>query len=164
MIGPDPDQLREIALQLAQLVAADPRRRAMSISTGWSRPASSIRIDQDQARRLGLSSQAIAAALNTNISGTTVTQVRDDIFLIDVVARETEGQRLSVESLHTLPVALPNGRTIPLNQFATFEYGQDFPLVWRRDRVPTLTVQADVAPGVLPEPVVDGLAPADRRS
>ncbi len=45
-----------------------------------------------------------------------------------------------------------------MSQFATFEYGQEYPLVWRRDRTPTLTVQADVAPGVLPETVVDGLA------
>ena len=55
---------------------------------------------------------------------------------------------------------LPNGRTVPLNQFATFEFEQEYPLVWRRDRVPTLTVQADVAPGVSPGAVVDALAPA----
>ena len=111
------------------------------------------------ARLLGLSSQAIAAVLNTNISGTAVTQVRDGIFLIDVVTREQEGQRLSVASLQTLPVALANGRTIPLNQIATFEYGQDYPLIWRRNRVPALTVQADVGPGVLPESVVEVLTP-----
>jgi multidrug efflux pump subunit AcrB len=116
-----------------------------------------IRIDQDQARRLGLGSQAVSTALNTTISGTTITQVRDDIYLVNVVARELGGQRLSVETLRTLPVSLPNGRTIPLSQFAIFEYGQDFPLVWRRDRVPTLTVQADVAPGAMPETVVADL-------
>ena len=55
---------------------------------------------------------------------------------------------------------LPGGRTVALGQFATFAYGQEYPLVWRRDRVPTLTVRADVAPGVLPETVVDELAPA----
>ena len=159
VIGPDPVQLREIALQLAQVVAADPSTR--DVNFDWMEPARqlSVQIDQDQARRLGLSAQAIAAALNTNISGTTVTQVRDDIFLIDVVMREQEGQRLSFASLQTLPVALPDGRSIPLNQIATFEFGQDFPLIWRRDRVPTLTVQADVGQGVLPDTVVEALAP-----
>jgi multidrug efflux pump subunit AcrB len=67
---------------------------------------------------------------------------------------------MSVSSLRTLPVPLPNGSTIPLNQLATFEYGQDYPLVWRSDRFATLTVQSDVAPGVLPESIVDELAPA----
>jgi multidrug efflux pump subunit AcrB len=57
-------------------------------------------------------------------------------------------------------VPLPNGQTVPLSQFATFEYQQEYPLVWRRDRVPTLTVQADVAPRALPETVIDALAPS----
>jgi multidrug efflux pump subunit AcrB len=55
---------------------------------------------------------------------------------------------------------LPGGRTVSLSQFATFEYEQDYPLIWRRDRVPTLTVQADVVPGTLPETVVNALEPA----
>ncbi|HET8726973.1 MAG TPA: efflux RND transporter permease subunit, partial [Alphaproteobacteria bacterium] len=67
---------------------------------------------------------------------------------------------ISLTTLYTLQVPLPNGRTVPLNQFATFEYDQEFPLIWRRDRVPTLTVQADVAGGTLPETVVGELAPA----
>jgi multidrug efflux pump subunit AcrB len=57
-------------------------------------------------------------------------------------------------------VPLPNGQTVPLSQFATFEYQQEYPLIWRRDRVPTLTVQADVVPGALPETVINALAPA----
>ena len=156
--GADPEQLRGIALELAGVMAEVPLTR--QINFDWMQPARelTIRIDQDEARRLGLSSQAVAAVLNTNISGSTVTQVRDDIFLVDVVAREVGGQTLSTASLQTLPVPLADGRTVPLNQIATFELGQELPLIWRRDRVPTLTVQADTAPGVLPETVVDGLA------
>lgn len=157
VLGSDPTKLREIAMQLADLVAANPGARRVNFD--WMEPERElhIRIDQEQARLLGLSTQAVSTALNAYISGATVTQVRDDIYLVDVVAREVGGQKLSVETLRTLPVSLPNGRTIPLSQFATFEYGQDYPLVWRRDRVPTLTVQADVAPGVLPESVVADL-------
>jgi multidrug efflux pump len=62
--------------------------------------------------------------------------------------------------LRTLQVPLPGGRTVALGQFATFAYGQEYPLVWRRDRAPTLTVRADVASGVLPDTVVDQLEPA----
>jgi multidrug efflux pump subunit AcrB len=155
--GPDPEELRGIALELATLMAETPLMR--QINFDWMQPARevTIRIDQDEARRLGLSSEAVSTVLNTNISGTTVTQVRDDIFLVDVVAREVGGQTLSTASLQTLPVALGDGRTVPLNQIATFEFGQELPLIWRRDRVPTLTVQADTAPGVLPETVVTAL-------
>ena len=153
--GPDIAQVREIALKLAQIVAANPK--AEKVNFDWIEPARQvrIRIDQDEARLLGLSSQALASVLNTVMSGTSVTQVRDDIYLVDVVARATDEQRVSLATLRTLQVPLPNGRTVPLSQFATFEYEQDYPLIWRRDRVPTLTVQADVIPGALPETVVD---------
>ncbi len=83
--------------------------------------------------------------------------MRDDIYLVDVIARATDEQRVSLATLATIQVPLANGRTVPLSQFATFEYTQDFPVVWRRDRVPTLTVQANVKPGALPESVVSAL-------
>ncbi len=160
VLGPEPTELRDIALQLGKIVAGHPG--ALRVNFDWMEPERvlKIRIDQEQVRLLGLSSQAVAASLNANISGATITQVRDDIYLINVVARELGGQSLSIETLRTLPVSMPDGRTIPLAQFAIFEYGQDYPIVWRRDRLPTLTVQADVAPGALPEVVVSDLAEA----
>ena len=54
---------------------------------------------------------------------------------------------------------MPSGRTVPLSQIARFEFDQEYPLIWRRDRVPTLTVQADVSPGSTPEAAVASLAP-----
>jgi multidrug efflux pump subunit AcrB len=152
--GPDLSQVREIALKLAQVVATNPD--AVHVNFDWIEPARQlrIRIDQDEARSLGLSSQAVASVLNTVMSGAPVTQVRDDIYLVDVVARATDAERVSLATLPTLQVPLPNGQTVPLSQFATFGYEQEYPLVWRRDRLPTLTVQADVTPGTLPESVV----------
>ena len=158
--GPDLAQVREIALQLAQLVASNPQ--AVHVNFDWIEPVRQVRvrIDQNEARLLGLSSQALAGVLNTVVSGTPITQVRDDIYLVDVVARATEEQRISLATLRTMQIPLPSGRTVPLNQFATLDYDQEYPLVWRRDRTPTLTVQADVRPGTLPETVVSGLAPS----
>jgi multidrug efflux pump subunit AcrB len=99
-------------------------------------------------------------ALDNAISGGTVTQVRDDIYLIDVVARATEEERVALATLRSLQVPLPNGSAVALTQFATIASGQEYPQVWRRDRVPTLTVQADPAPGVQPETIVGELEPA----
>ncbi len=158
--GPDISELRDFALQLAQIVATDPGARHVNFD--WMEPARMvrIRIDQDQARLLGLSSQAIASVMNSVVTGKPVTQVRDGIYLVDVLTRATDEERLSLSTLRTLQIPLPNGRTVPLSQIATFDFAQEYPLIWRRDRVPTLTVQADVGPGVLPESVVDALAPA----
>jgi multidrug efflux pump subunit AcrB len=156
--GPDVGQVREISLKLAQIIATNPM--AEKVNFDWIEPARQVRIrvDQDEARLLGLSSQALASVLNTAISGTSVTQVRDDIYLVDVIARATDEQRVSLDTLRTVQVPLPGGRTVPLSQFATFEYGQEYPLIWRRDRVPTLTVQADIVAGALPETVVSSLS------
>jgi len=158
--GPDISEVRDIALQLAQIVATDPGARHVNFD--WMEPARMvrIRIDQDQARLLGLSSEAIASVMNSVVTGKPVTQVRDGIYLVDVLTRATDEERLSLSTLRTLQIPLPNGRTVPLSQIASFDFAQENPLIWRRDRVPTLTVQADVAPGVLPESVVDTLAPA----
>jgi len=72
----------------------------------------------------------------------------------------TDEQRVSMDNLRTIRVPLPNGSTVPLSRFASFDYQQEYPLVWRRDRVPTLTVQADIVQGTLPESVVDELSSA----
>jgi multidrug efflux pump subunit AcrB len=134
----------------------------VQVNYDWIEPTRELRltIDQDEARRLGLSSQAVASILSTAVSGTPVTQVRDDTYLVDVVMRARDEERVSLDTIRTLQVALPGGRSVPLSQFVSFEYRQGEPLVWRRDRVPTLTVQADIKPGVLPETVVSELAPS----
>ncbi len=157
--GPDISQVRETASKLGGVVSGNPN--AVNMSFDWMEPTRQVRIviNQDEARLLGLSSQSIAAALNTVLTGSPITQVRDDIYLVDVVLRANDEQRTSLVSLRALQISIPGGRTVPLSQFATFDYGQDYSLVWRRDRTPTLTVQADVAPGVLPETVVTGLTP-----
>ncbi len=157
--GPDLGQVRTIALQLASVIAKNPALRHVNFD--WMEPARMlrIRVDQDQARLLGLSSQAIGTALNAVVTGTPVTQIRDGIYLIDVIARANDEQRVSLATLSNLQVPVPGGRTVPLSQFARFDFAQEYPLVWRRDRVPTLTVQAFTARGELPETAVSALAP-----
>ncbi|MEX3947182.1 efflux RND transporter permease subunit [Paraburkholderia sp. EG287B] len=157
--GPDPAQVRRAALDLAGIVGSDERTR--HINFDWMEPARQIRIhiNQDEARQLGVSSAALAAIMNTVITGTPLTQIRDDIYLVNVVARAQEEQPLTVQSLSTLQVPTPSGRMVPLSQFATFTEEQESPLIWRRNRVPTLTVRADVMHGELPDEVVATLAP-----
>ena len=159
VLGPEIESIRGIAKELAQVVATSGGVRSPSFD--WIEPARQLRIevDQDQARQLGLSTAAIAATLNAVITGSVITQIRDDIYLVNVLARATASERISLDTLQTMQVPIPGGRTVALGQFATISYGQEYPLVWRRDRVLALTVQADVRPGVLPESVVAELAP-----
>ena len=157
--GPDKDEVRRIALDLAQVLGSDTRTR--HVNYDWMEPARQlrVRVNQDQARQLGISSAALATVLNAKVTGSTVTQVRDDIYLVNVVARAVDEERASFGSLASLQVPASSGRMVPLSQFATVVEEQEFPLVWRRDRLPTLTVRADVNHGILPDSVVGALAP-----
>ena len=157
--GPEPDQVRAIAFKVAQIIGSDPS--AQNVNYNWMEPARTVRIrvDQDEARLLGLSSQELAQSLNTVVSGITATQMRSGIYLDDVLVRSAAEQRMSLSTIRTLQVPLPNGRTVPLSQIASVDYGQEYPIVWRRDRRPTVTVQADAVPGTQPATVVQRLAP-----
>ena len=139
--GPDLTQVRTIGLQLGQVLGSDNNLRRVNFD--WMEPARKVRveIDQDQARLLGLNSRSLSAYLNTVMTGAPITQVRDDIYLVDIVARAQDEQRVSLDTMQSLQVPLPSGRTVPLSQIARFEFSQEYPLVWRRDRVPTLTVR-----------------------
>ena len=155
--GPDQQEVRRIALDLARTISSNPDTR--DVNFDWIEPLREIRIriDQDEARLLGLTSEAIASTMNTMLTGTAVTQVRDDIYLVNVVARAIDEERVSLETLSSLQIPLPGGRSVALSQLASFSFEQALPLIWRRDRVPTLTVQADITPGELPETVVAAL-------
>ena len=157
--GPEPDQVRAIAFKVAEIIGSDPG--AANINYNWMEPARTvmIKVDQDQARLLGLSSQQLALSLNAVVSGITATEVRSGIYLVDVLVRASAEQRMSLSTIRSLQIPLSNGQTVPLSQIASIEYGQEYPMVWRRDRRPTVTVQADVMPGTQAATVVQDLAP-----
>ena len=157
--GPDLNQVRTIAQQLGQILGSDGNLRRVNFD--WMEPARKVRVvvDQDQARLLGLNSNSLSASLNSVVTGASITQLRDDIYLVDIIARAQDEQRVSLDTLQSLQVPLPSGRTVPLSQIARFEFDQELPLIWRRDRVPTLTVQADVSPSSTPQAAVASLAP-----
>ena len=151
--------MRKIASHVAELVGSAPG--AANVNYNWMEPGRTIRIqvDQDQARLLGLSSQKLALAVNAVVSGVTATEMRSGIWLDDVLVRASADQRTSLSTVRTLQVPLSNGRTVPLSQITSVESGQEYPIVWRRDRLPTVTVQADLTPGTQAATVVQSLQP-----
>jgi multidrug efflux pump subunit AcrB len=158
--GQTPEGTRDAAFLVAQTIGQNPNTRLVNFD--WNEPMKSLRVqvDQDRVRQLGVSSKSLAEALNAVTSGMAVTQVRDSIYLTDLTARATEQQRATVQTLRNLQVALDNGQTIPLSQVATVQYGLEPPVIWRRNLLPTITVQADVAPGIQAKTVNTQLAPA----
>ena len=156
--GPEVEQVRAEAARASQLLAEDPRTRLINFD--WNEPAKSVRviIDQDEARRLGLSGQSLATAFNATLSGTVISEVRSGIYLVDLVGRAKSDQRRSIDTLRNLQIALDDGRTVPLSQVARLDYAIEPPIIWRRNLLPTITVRADVAPGVEAKTVNAALA------
>jgi multidrug efflux pump subunit AcrB len=101
--------VRQIALRLAQTVSTSAGARHVNFD--WMEPARQlrIRIDQDQARISACPRQAVATVLNAAVTGIPVTQVRDDIYLINVMARATPDQRISLSTVRSMQVPLPGG-------------------------------------------------------
>ncbi len=157
--GPNIEQVREYAMQVAGLLDGNPDIGDMIYD--WNEPGRVLKIDvaQDKARQLGLSSQDVAQTMNSVVTGANVTQVRDSIYLINVVGRSEEGERSSPETLENLQITTPRGTSIPLRAFATVSYELEQPLVWRRDRKPTITLKASVHGDKQPTDVMAALKP-----
>jgi multidrug efflux pump subunit AcrB len=157
--APTPEAARAAAFRTAEVIGQNPNARYINFD--WNEPMKSLRIqvDQDKVRQLGVSSASLANALNAVATGTSVTQVRDSIYLVDVLARAPYAQRTSLQTLRDLQVSLNNGKTVPLSQVATIGYGLEPPVIWRRDLLPTITIQADTVPGIEAKTVVNQLAP-----
>jgi multidrug efflux pump subunit AcrB len=156
--GPDIEQVRQRALELGAVMG---RNRSLGdVVYDWNEPARVVKVDvlQDKARQLGVTSEDIASSLNGIVGGASVTQVKDDIYLITVLARAQESERRSIETLRDLQLRTSNGSSVPLAAIANFRYETEPPKIWRRDRLPTITVKAAVIDSKQPATVVDQLA------
>ncbi|MCF1486661.1 efflux RND transporter permease subunit [Pseudomonas sp. AA27] len=157
--GKDIDQVRRHAIELATLL--DSNEHIGEMIYDWNEPGKVLRIEiaQDKARQLGLSSEDVANVMNSIVSGVPVTQVNDNIYLVNVVARAEDSERGSPDTLQNLQIVTPSGASIPLLAFATVRYEQEQPLVWRRDRKPTITIKASVVGDIQPTDLVAELKP-----
>ena len=142
--GPDIEKVRKLSQQLAGIVGSDPGLSSPVFD--WNEPARVVRVHvlQDKARQLGISSSDIAWAMNGTVGGVPITQVRDSIYLVNVTVRADQKDRGAIETLKNLQLFNKTGQAIPLAAIATFQYEMEQPAIWRRNRLPTVTVKADI--------------------
>ena len=157
--GPVIAEVRQLAQRLAGIVRANPHLDNAMFD--WMEPARVVKVDvmQDKARQLGVSSEDIATTLNGVLDGTSITQVKDSIYLVNVVGRATSPERASIDTLRDLQLTGLSGQPVPLGALATLRYEIEWPTIWRRSRLPTITLKASTLDTVQPKTVVDQLAP-----
>ncbi len=147
------DQVQALARQVADQVRANPATR--NVNLDWDEPSKAIRleIDQDRARTLGVSSADVSRFLTSAVSGLRVSTYREGNELIEILLRGPEEERSRIDMLGSLAVPTQNG-SVPLSQIANIEYVFEDGIIWHRDRLPTVTVRADLIDGVTPPTVV----------
>ncbi|MBK5647452.1 MAG: efflux RND transporter permease subunit, partial [Acinetobacter sp.] len=156
--GEDIAIVRQEAQKVAQLVGENPNTANVHLDWGEQSKIISLVIDRDRARQMGVTSEDLANFLNSSISGAIMNQYREKRELIDVRIRGDQAERVNVEALSSLAVPTSKGTTVPLAQIATLQYKFEDGLIWHRNRLPTITVRADIRTKLQPATVVNELA------
>jgi multidrug efflux pump len=143
--GENVTTVRTIAQQVAQIMRAD--AGTSQVQFDWDEPSKVIKvaIDQNKARVLGISSQDLALFLNNSLSGFSVTYYRERDKQVEVILRGAADERAKMSFLKDLAIPARNGTAIPITQIAAIDYELEPGIVWRRNRLPTITVRSDLA-------------------
>jgi multidrug efflux pump len=142
--GPDTEKLAAIVEQVQAVLRKDPATRDVHSDLGERMQTVRLIVDQDKARALGVSSKQIADTTQNSLSGHASTQYREDDQLIDVVTRLEGGERTDLDNIKDVRLYTRDGKYVALSQVARIELGSESSILWRRNRVPTVTVRADV--------------------
>jgi multidrug efflux pump len=153
------DEVRAIAKQVADVVRKN--HNVDNVNLDWDEPSKVVRlnIDQERARALGVTSSDLAQFLSGSLSGTHVSTFREGNELIEILLRGPASERANLSLLSSLSVPTRNGRSIPLSQLATLDYGFEDGIIWHRDRLPTITVRGDVYGELQPATVTAQILP-----
>jgi multidrug efflux pump subunit AcrB len=153
VMGPDPDKLRDIASQVGAVMRADAKMRTVNSDWGERVPTLHFSLDQDRMQSIGLTSSDVAQQLQFLLSGIPVTDVREDIRSVQVVARSAGDTRLDPSRIADFTLVGASGQRIPLSQIGKVDVRMEDPILRRRDRTPTITVRGDIAEGLQPPDV-----------
>ena len=156
--GEDLATVRAEAQKVAKVLSEDPN--TTNVHLDWGEPSKiiAIEIDQDRARQMGVSSVDLANFLNASVTGAVMNQYREKRELIEIRLRGDKSERVEVASLANLAVPTTKGTTVPLAQIAKIESRFEEGLIWHRNRLPTITVRADIRTHLQPATVVQQLA------
>ncbi len=153
------DEVRRIAREIAAKVRDNPG--VANVHLNWEEPSKVVylNIDQERARALGMSTDDVSGFLASQLTGTTVSQFREGDELIAIALRGTTQEREALQNLPSLAIPTGDGRSVALEQVATLEYGFEEGVIWRRDRLPTVTVRGDVHGADQPATLVQQIMP-----
>ncbi len=146
--GADRDEVRRIADEVKKTVSANPQ--VFNVHDNWLEPAPALQldIDQDRARAIGVTSNAVRQTLQSVLTGRTLTEFREKDQTISVVLREPDQTRGLLTAVQNAYVKTSSGASVPVSQVASVRLAFEPGVEWRRDRLPTITVRGQIPDGV----------------
>ncbi|KAB0498863.1 efflux RND transporter permease subunit [Pseudomonas vancouverensis] len=153
------EEVRALARKVAAKVRENPH--VVNVHLDWEEPSKVVylNVDQDRARALGVSTANLSKFLQSSLTGSSVSQYREDNELIEILLRGTLHERTELSLLPSLAVPTDNGRSVALSQIATLEYGFEEGIIWHRNRLPNVTVRADIYGKEQPATLVQQIMP-----
>ncbi|OSR76721.1 Cobalt-zinc-cadmium resistance protein CzcA [Pseudomonas syringae pv. actinidiae] len=151
--------VRALARKVQDKVRENPH--VANVHLDWEEPSKVVHlnIDQDRARALGVTTADLSAFLRNSLTGSSVSQFRDDDELIDILLRGTRNEREQLGALSSLAIPTQNGSSVALSQVATLDYGFEEGVIWHRNRLPSVTVRADIYGKEQPATLVKQILP-----
>jgi multidrug efflux pump len=159
VVGPDPQGLRQHADEVKAAMRASPNTRGVNDNWNESVKVLRLEVDQDKARALGVTSQSIAQASRTILSGTPIGQYREGDKLIEILLRQPLEERNAITDLGNAYLPTASGKSIPLTQIAKPVFTWEPGVLWREGRNYAITVQSDVVEGLQGATVTEELLP-----
>ena len=153
------EEVRALARKVATKVRENPY--VVNVHLDWEEPSKVVylNIDQDRARALGVTTANLSSFLQSSLTGSSVSQYREDNELIEILLRGTVHERTELSLLPSLAVPTDNGQSVALSQIATLEYGFEEGVIWHRNRLPSVTVRADISGKEQPATLVQQIFP-----
>ncbi|RON54887.1 efflux RND transporter permease subunit [Pseudomonas frederiksbergensis] len=153
------EEVRALARKVAEKVRENPH--VVNVHLDWEEPSKVVylNVDQDRARALGVSTANLSKFLQSSLTGSSVSQYREDNELIEILLRGTVHERTELSLLPSLAVPTDNGKSVALSQIATLEYGFEEGIIWHRNRLPNVTIRADIYGKEQPATLVQQILP-----
>jgi multidrug efflux pump len=153
------DEVRALARKVAAKVRENPH--VVNVHLDWEEPSKVVylNVDQDRARALGVTTADLSRFLQSQLTGSSVSQYREDDELIEILLRGTEQERHELGGLASLSIPTENGSSVALSQVATLEYGFEEGIIWHRNRLPNVTIRADIYGKEQPATLVNQILP-----
>jgi multidrug efflux pump len=153
------EEVRALARKVAVKVGENPH--VANVHLDWEEPSKvvNLNVDQDRARALGVSTSDLSRFLQSSLTGSSVSQYREEDELIEILLRGTPHERKDLASLPSLAIPTSNGTSVALSQIATLEYGFEEGIIWHRNRLPNVTIRADIYGKEQPATLVQQILP-----